>query len=191
MERLRPPPPFDFDDENVKKNWRVWEKHFRYYLVATECDEKADKIKVAVLLSCIGIRGREIYDKLEFDFEEQKNDLNAVLKKFEEYKPHNKDTAVYRQKFFKCRQHTGQSFGSYVKKLQKVADYCDFGHLRDSLVKDTLVTGVKDAKLKEKMLRDTNMSLSRAIQVGLLFWMREASSKRVGQSVSHTSFTNL
>ena len=64
MERLRPPPPFDFDDENVKKNWKVWEKHFRYYLVATECDEKADKIKVAILLSCIGIRGREIYDKL-------------------------------------------------------------------------------------------------------------------------------
>ena len=65
--------------------------------------------------------------------------------------------------------NTGQSFGSYVKKLQKLADYCDFGHLKDSLCKDILIGGVKDNKLKEKMLRDPSMSLSRAIQIGMAY----------------------
>ena len=73
MVKLEPPQTFSFDD-NVSHSWKLWLKHFDFYLAATETDTKSDKIKTSIFLTCIGQKGREIYETFYLRF------LNLVMK---------------------------------------------------------------------------------------------------------------
>ena len=56
-------------------------------------------------------------------------------------------------------------FRSVLKKL--VADCsCVFGDLKDSLRRNSILCGTTDAKLRERYLRDTKLSLEKVIQLG-------------------------
>ena len=66
MDRLEPLQSFSFKG-NVFQGWKLWLKHFEFYLAATEKDRNNDKVKTSVLLTCIGQKGREIYETFNFD----------------------------------------------------------------------------------------------------------------------------
>ena len=61
MDKLEPPQAFSFDG-NVSHSWKLWLKHFDFYLAATEKDTKGDKIKTSIFLTYISQKGREIYE---------------------------------------------------------------------------------------------------------------------------------
>ena len=44
----------------------TWKSGFEFYMWATESDQKSDKIKASILLTCIGECGREIYETFDF-----------------------------------------------------------------------------------------------------------------------------
>ena len=66
MDKLEPPQSFSFEG-NVSQSWKLWLKHFEFYLTATKKDVKNDKVKTSVLMTCIGQKGREIYETFNFD----------------------------------------------------------------------------------------------------------------------------
>ena len=90
MDKLEPPKPMSFDGNNIPADWKRWKKHFNFYLTATEKNEKSDVVKTSILMSCIGEKGREIYDTFEFEAKAAPADpdpsmiLDNVTKKFEE-----------------------------------------------------------------------------------------------------------
>ena len=43
MDKLEPPQSFSFEG-NVSQSWRLWLKHFEFYVTATEKDGKNDKV---------------------------------------------------------------------------------------------------------------------------------------------------
>ena len=61
MDQLEPPQHFWFEG-NASHTWKLWLKRFSFRLTATEKDNKDDKIKTSMLLTCIGQKGREIYN---------------------------------------------------------------------------------------------------------------------------------
>ena len=66
MEKIEPPKALSFDSLNLSAEWKKWRKHFQFYLVAAEKNDKSDTIKTSILMSCIGEKGREIYETLQF-----------------------------------------------------------------------------------------------------------------------------
>lgn len=79
MDKLEPPAARIFD-WNVAEQWKIWRQELELYLTATESDEKGDTVKTSILLSCIGKKGREIYNN--FTTEGDKFKLDIVLDKF-------------------------------------------------------------------------------------------------------------
>ena len=71
MDNLEPPQAFSFES-NISHNWKIWIKHFDFYLAATEKDTKCDKI---------GQKGREIYGTFTFEPGDEMK-LASVLHKF-------------------------------------------------------------------------------------------------------------
>ena len=57
MDKLEPPQAFSFES-SVSHNWKLWLKHFDFYLAATEKDTKGDKVKTSIFLTCIGQKER-------------------------------------------------------------------------------------------------------------------------------------
>ena len=65
MDKLQPPQTFSFDG-NVSHSQKPWLKHFDFYLAVTQKDVKGDKIKTSIFLTCIGQKGREMYETFIF-----------------------------------------------------------------------------------------------------------------------------
>ena len=72
--------PLSFEG-NVRENWRKWKQEFELYLAAAESDEKSEKVKSSILLTCIGKRAREIYNTFSFQTEEDKMKVSPILYK--------------------------------------------------------------------------------------------------------------
>ena len=165
MDKLEPPQSFLFDG-NISHGWKTWSKHFDFFLTATESDEKSDKVKTSILLSCIGPKGREIYETFQFATEGDRFKLDTVLEKFTAYCNPHKNITIIRHKFFTYKQQEGQSFNDYVIELKKRGFECEFGNLQDSIVKEMIVCGVIDNSLRERLLRDADLTLDKAIASG-------------------------
>ena len=61
MDKFNPPDPFNFDGD-IRKHRKRLKQELEFYLVATEKDNKENKVKPSTLVSCIGPQGREIYN---------------------------------------------------------------------------------------------------------------------------------
>ena len=68
-------------------------------------------------------------------------------------------------KFFTYRQLEGQSFHNFITKLKKLSAECEFKNLQDSLIKDMIVSGINDNAFHERLLRKSDLTLSRVICV--------------------------
>ena len=165
MDKLRPPPPFSFEG-NVSQGWKTWQKHFQFFLTATESDGKSDKIKTSILLTCIGPKGRDIYETFTLEQDTDKLKLKPVLEKFTSYCNPRKNITILRHKFFTYKQVEGQRVNDFVTELKKRGSECEFGELTTSLTKDMIVCGVADNTLRERLLRDGDLTLEKAIAAG-------------------------
>ena len=134
-------------------------------MAATEKDTKGDKIKTSIFLTCIGQKGREIYETFTFEPGDEMK-LAPVLHKFSEYCNPRKNITILRHKFFTYRQQEGQNFHDFVTELKKLSSECEFDNLQDSLIKDMIVCGTKDNSLRERLLRECDLTLSKAISAG-------------------------
>ena len=166
MDQLKPPSPFVFEG-NVSREWKLWRKAFTFFLAATEIDGKSDKIKTSALLTCIGAKGREIYDTFTYTSDDDKLKLDVVLKCFDDYCEPRKNTTMARHKFLTHKQSTGQSFNEFVTELKNLSDDCEFGTLKDSLVRDIIICGVNNNNLRERFLREDVIDLPKVIKIGL------------------------
>ena len=68
-------------------------------------------------------------------------------------------------KFFSYNQGEGQLIDEYVTELKARSQHCEFGDLRESLIRDKIVLGVQDKKIQERLLRETDLSLDKAISI--------------------------
>ena len=134
------------------------------------------KVKSSILLTCKRDQGREIYntfalnndDKLKFDL---------ILKKFDEYCSPRKNITLTRYKFLTYKQKEGQTFNEFLTQLRKFSSDCEFGELRESLIRDMIVIGVLDENVRERLLRDSDLTLKRAIEIGHSFEQRKQHSE--------------
>ena len=57
-------------------------------------------------------------------------------------------------------------FDEFVTSLKKLSADCEFGDLSSSLIRDIIVVRVTSNRLRERMLRELNLSLEQAIRLG-------------------------
>ena len=62
-------------------------------------------------------------------------------------------------------QQEGQRFHDFVTDLRKLSEECEFGDLRDLLLRD-IIYGLHDSRLRERQLRELDLELWKAIQLG-------------------------
>ena len=165
MDKFEPPSSLSFEG-NLSENWTKWRQELELYLCATEKDGKADKIKTSILLTCIGKQGREVYNTFQYDTEGDNMKFDVVLEKFQDYCSPRKNITFMRHKFFTCRQKEGQSFDEFVTELKKRSADCEFSQLRDSLIRDIVICGIIDNRLRERLLREPDLSLEKTLQLG-------------------------
>ena len=124
--------PEQLKEGNLRESWKRFKREFNQFLIATERDKADPKIKMAILLRVIGVRGNDIYENFKFQNEKDKEDYEKVIKKFEEFcKPRN-EKFISRHRLLNMKQD-GLQIDQYETKLRSQARLCGFGDLTDDL----------------------------------------------------------
>ena len=83
-----------------------------------------------------------------------------------EYCNPRKNVTILRHRFFTCEQLEGQSFHGFITELKNFSAECEFENLPDSLIKDVIFCGTNENAFLERLLRESDLTLSRAISAG-------------------------
>ncbi|GFO09725.1 polyprotein [Plakobranchus ocellatus] len=105
--------------------------------------------------------GREIFNT--FNLGEQK--LQNIIDAFDNYCKPKENITVERYKFNSRNQTRTETFDQYVTDLKKLAKTCKFGTLQDELIRDKIVCGIANEKIKERLLREDKLTLDKAIDI--------------------------
>lgn len=165
---LAPPPPFLFVNNldsvtsgNLSKEWDRWKKSFLIYYEACELKNKEKSVQVNILLHVIGEQCREVYEQ----FNETFKDLQSLLKKYDSFFLPKKNLTIERHRFFTRDQRESESIEQYAFELKKLSTNCEFKELCDELIKDRLICGIRESALRERLLREPDLTLKKALEI--------------------------
>ena len=79
--------------------------------------------------------------------------FNGVKEKF----IGSRNVIYERAKFNQRKQMTGEPVDSFITSLHKLIEHCDYGALKDEMIRDKIVVGLCDEQLSKKLQLDPNL----------------------------------
>lgn len=68
--------------------------------------------------------------------------------------------------FHKAKQDQGETIEQFVTKLHKLALHCKYAEMTDENIRDQVIDGCKSAKLRRKLLTETELTVQKTIEIG-------------------------
>ena len=117
-----------------------------------------------IFLHVVGSEGIDIYNT--FTFADGETDrITPLMDKFDAYCTPKKNITYERYIFNTRGQQAGETVDQYVTELKNMATTCEYGELRESLIRDRIVIGISDSTLRARLLRETDLDLAKATQM--------------------------
>lgn len=181
MAELRKPDPLRFKG-NVAENWRIFENFWTLIFIAAAHSSKTWKEQAYILLN---VAGREAIEKsCSFTYKaavkvvmpaEDKEDPEVLKKKFCELCTPQKNIIMERHKFNSRNQKPQEKYQSNFADLKTLAQTCEYGALKDELIRDRVVCGIISDKVRKGLLRESD-------QICLVAEMTDAQSSKLAQT---------
>ncbi|XP_005097696.1 uncharacterized protein LOC101852690 [Aplysia californica] len=124
---------------------------------------KSQSEQVSTLLYTMGEVTDDILTTLSV--EESTTTYTEVIEAFDAHFDARKNIIFASAKFNKHTQLPGESVDIFIQDLHRFADDCSYGALKDKLIKDRIVVGVKDDDLSKQLQLKLKLTLSEAIQI--------------------------
>ena len=168
-----------------EQDWRFFHQKFELYLMAAGLNDKPNEVKVALLLTHGGDELLRIYNAIDFGASVTAGDgsrtdpsksLDTVLAKLNEHFAPRKLVIASRYRFRCCMQKEEETLDAFITRVKTLVKDCDFSTERDDAIRDQIVFGCRDDKLREKFLREECISLLDTLK---LCEARQASQKQM------------
>ncbi|CAH0721942.1 unnamed protein product, partial [Brenthis ino] len=155
--------PIDLTSNNLPLAWKKWLTKLKVYLRANNLEDETDSRKVAILLNFIGSEALEIYYSFGLDLDDLSFD--DLCNKFDNYFTPKINITVERHKLFSRKQAPNESIDTYVTDIKNISHSCEFGALREDLLKDIFSWNCNNPYYKERILIEKPKTLDEAINI--------------------------
>ena len=163
--RLQPPDSFDFKSPD---EWPRWKRRFQQFRLASGLSGRDQERQVCTLLYSMGDEAEDILRSTNISADERKV-YNTVLEKFDEFFKVRKNITFERARFNWRSQGDSEASEQFITDLYRLAEDCEYGDLKDQMIRDRIVVGIRDRALSEKLQMDPDLTLEKAkMQVRLL-----------------------
>ena len=124
------------------------------------------KFRVATFITCFCPDApEEVHNGLPFRSDEEKQDINVVLNLRKSHCIGQTNVIYERYKFNNRKQESNESIEVYAAVLRALAATCEFGELKDEMIRDHLVCGIADNSVRRKLLQDPKLSLEKCLDI--------------------------
>ena len=151
---------------NLAENWKFFKQMWRNYEIASGLAKKQPTVKSATSAVVMGKECFQILQNLALT-EEQRNSSTEVINRLDEYFLPRSNVIYERYKFNARDQAANESIDKYVTNLRHLAASCEFGNLKDQLIRDRIVLGICDDNLRSRLLRENPLVVRTFYEI---FW---------------------
>ena len=156
--------PQKFDTKgNLAANWKKWIQIWKAYEIVTGLDKQPSTLRVATFITCIGPDALEIHTGLPFQSDDERQNIDKVLELRQNYCIGKTNVIYERYRFNNRLQESDESIDAYTTALRTLAETCEFGSLKEDLIRDRLVCGIRDNSLRKKLLQEPKLTLGKCL----------------------------
>ena len=145
VSQFRLPPALNLTDANLAETFRSWRRQVNFYLKASGASEKPKATQTAIILHCAGVQVQEVYEHFVFA-----DDPRKILDKLAEYCSPRSNEVIETHRFWNTTYH--EPVDSFLTDLRSRANLCNFGDIKDRMLRDKIVFSVTD-KVQELLVR--------------------------------------
>ena len=156
--QISAPSAFDFQNP---ASWKMWIKRFERFRLASKLNAEDEENQVNSLVYTMGDKAEEIFLSFGLSAADAKK-YDAVKGKFEDHFIVKYNIIYERAKFNRRVQTSSESVDQFITALYTLADTCEYSTLRDELIRDRLVVGLKDERLSQKLQLQSKLTLESA-----------------------------
>ena len=159
-----PPPKLDFSVDRGDA-FRAWKMRWDDFALLSGLCAQPQPVQMAVLRSCLSDDTIKVVNNFDLSTAES-GDIAAVLRRLESYARGQINEVLQRRLFNLRSQKDGESFDDFLTELRDLSSTCGFcDACRESLVRDRVVTGLRDPATIKKLCAVSGLTLSQAIQI--------------------------
>ena len=144
---------------------KQWKQVWSAYELVKRLNEQTDEYQVAAFITRIGPKTLTIHNGLPFQSEEEKGNLAKILELWESYCLGKTKIIHERYRFNNRNQDAGESIDTYASILRSLTDTCNFGTLKEEVIRERIVCGVRDSNLRKKLLKVPERTLKKCIDM--------------------------
>ena len=112
----------------------------------------------------MGVEGDDLVQSLGISDEEQKK-YDVVKQKFQDYFIIKRNVIFERAKFNLRSEQESEPVEVFITDLFNLAEHCNFDSLREELIRDRIVVGIRDKNLSEKLQLESDRILEIAVNL--------------------------
>ena len=156
--RLQPPDPFNFRNPD---DWPRWKNRFQQFRDASGLSSESESKQVSTFLYCLGEEAESVLASTGTTQDDRK-EYTKVLEKVDGFFQVRKNVIYERALFNRRSQQSGESAEQYIMALYELVQHCDYGEMKDEMIGDRLVVGIRDSSLSEKLQLYPALTLEKA-----------------------------
>ena len=141
-------------------NGRKWKKRFQQFRNASGLSAESEIRQVDTLLYCMGDEAESVLSSTNITAANRKN-FDLVIEKFDEYFAVRRNVIFERARFNRRCQQDGETVEQYITELYGLIEFCNYSELKDEMLRDRLVVGIRDISLSEKLQTDPTLTLEK------------------------------
>ena len=130
--------------------WDNWLRLFKFFVIASGLDAATEELKLAVLYGSLGANRARIASDLADAHTSYDDSITRLTERFGE-----RQSIIHaRTKFHRRSQQAGEDILDLITDLKRLATYCKYGAMELEIVRDCLVTGCHDNKVRERLFQE-------------------------------------
>ena len=158
--QVTPPERFSFKPEE----WSKWIRRFERFRLASELNKTNEESQVNMLIYSMGDEADDILQSFGMSADDRKK-YNAVKNKFEGHFIIKRNMIFERACFNMRVQTEGESVDTFITDLYTLAEFCNVSDLRDKLIRDRIVVGIRHKALSERLQLEADLPLEKAVNL--------------------------
>ncbi len=179
---------------SLANQWQSWYRGFKRYAISTGLFLKNNVVQVNNLTTAMGTCADDILITLRVD--EETIEYGALIKKIEDFFKVRHNVLAECQKFNKrCQgkkedgRAVDETVEDFINSLYTLAETCEYGELKDELIRDRIIAGAKEEKLSDLLVQKDDLKLEEAVAIARKWEARESDLKTIrGESQSQIEY---
>lgn len=148
--QISPPEPFDFSNS---ADYPRWIRQFKRFRLASGLSSKPEEYQINSLLYTMGDEADDIFALLSLGGSDREK-YDCVVEAFRQHCIGKHNVIFERAQFNRRRQNDSENVETFITAAHKLAEHCNFGALKEELIRDRIVVGIRDRRLSERLQLD-------------------------------------